>query len=311
MLIKKKSLTLAVTVLGILLLVSLTACTGTGTGSTDPSDYSNTPISFADPVFENLLKADLNVSEISEADLAAYTGLTILGDKFVVATGQDKSIGSLTFYGVDTFELNGKEYSGNGTMETFEDLKHFPNLNYLYIYYQPSADYTTVPWEKIRLANLGYSHLESIDFLKAATRLWSLSLGHNEITDISVVANFADLKYLYIDWNDVSDLTALAGLTQLENFSCYDNQVSDLTPLENLTNLRELHCYENNIKDISVLSKLTNLKHIELINNQIEDVSPLAGFTGDMDRLIISGNPVKNLEVLSHIKILEYTELYP
>lgn len=311
MLFIRKSLAFVVAVLGVLLLISLAACSGSGSGTTNPSDYSSDPISFSNPILENLIKADLDLNEVSEADLAVYTGLTILGDKFAVATGQDKSIGSLTFYGNDGFELNGTQYTGNGTMKTFEDLKHFPNLAHLYIYYQPDADYSTVPWEKMRSAHLGFSHLKNIDFLKDATRVWNLSLTTNDLTDISAVANLADLKYLYIDWNDVSDLTPLAGLTQLETFSCYGNQVSDLTPLKDLANLRTLQCYENKIKDISVLIDLPKLTHIELINNQIEDVSPLAGFTGDMERLIISGNPVKNLEVLSHIKILEYTKLYP
>lgn len=307
MYIGKKTFTIAIILLSILLLVSLTAC-----NDSDSTEYSKDPIDFAEPLFGELLKTSLNVDEISEADLAIYTEVQVIGDQFVLvaATGAGIPIESIVFFSDDTFEYRGDRYNGHGSMKTLEDLNHFPNLTMLYIYYQPQVDYTTVPWEEIRILNIHDANLRKVDFLGEASNLKSVSLSDNELTDIEFVTELTSLERIYIDWNRVSDISPLASLPNLENFSSFGNNISDLTPLKDLTKLQKLEMFQNKVKDISVLSGLPNLTQIHLINNEIEDVSPLAGFT-NLERLTLSGNPVKNLSVLSHISNLEYEEDFP
>ncbi len=272
--------------------------------SADPAD--RTPITFADPVFERLLKAELGKDEIAPADLAGYKRVDITADQFLLLTGNGHKPGSIVLFGDDAFEYDGQRYSGFGTMTTLADLAYFPDLTNLSVTLQPAIDYTTIPaLDRMTRILVTQSRLSDIGFLAAGTNLLSLDLGSNAITDIGPLASCTSLTLLAINYNQVGDLTPLAGLTKLETLQAGGNQVSDISALAGLTALEQIGFYANQISDIAVLAGLPNLTEVELINNLVEDVSPLAGFAS-FDRLALTGNPVRNIEALSHIDNLEF-----
>ena len=63
------------------------------------------------------------------------------------------------------------------------------------------------------------------------------------------------LSSLYLDRNQVSDLSALAKVTRLGSLDLRENKVSDLKPLEKQTELRYLILDKNKITDLSPLVK--------------------------------------------------------
>lgn len=273
-------------------------------GNQDPGDKE--ALKFADPVFEELLKAELGKEEIYPADLAGISGVRIAADKFMFLSGKGRPSKSIILYEKDTFEYEGQKYTGYGTMKSLEDLQYFPDLTALHVTLQPGVDYSTIP-EDLKLGQLTItqSQLTDLGFLQKVPGLVSLNLNTNDIGDISILKELPELKYLSLNFNQISDLQALVELLKLEELTAYDNQIVDITPLAELKNLTEIGFYNNAIKDITVLQGLTNLKTVELINNQIEDVSPLKDFTA-FERLALTGNPVTNIELLDHIANLEF-----
>ncbi|MCR6492475.1 leucine-rich repeat domain-containing protein [Cellulomonas sp. P24] len=264
------------------------------------------PITFADPVFERLLKAELGKDEIAPADLVGYTRVNIAADQFLLLSGNGRSPGSIVHFGEDAFEYDGQRYTGFGTMTTLADLAYFPDLTNLLVTLQPGIDYSTIPvLDRLTLLNIMQSQLTDIGFASAGTKLNNVSLDTNAITDLGPLASCTSLTRLDINYNQVGDLTPLAGLTKLTSLRAYGNQISDISALARLTALKRIGFYGNQISDITVLASLPNLTEVELINNRVEDVSPLAGFTS-FERLALTGNPVRNLEVLGHIENLEF-----
>ena len=72
------------------------------------------------------------------------------------------------------------------------------------------------------------------------TKLTSLSLGGNKISDIKPLSNLTKLTYLDLRENQISDIKPLSNLTKLTYLELWGNKISDIKPLSNLTNLTSL-----------------------------------------------------------------------
>ena len=77
------------------------------------------------------------------------------------------------------------------------------------------------------------------------------------------------LTSLNLRENQISDIKPLSNLTKLTSLSLWGNQISDIKPLSNLTNLTTLHLSGNKISDIKPLSNLTNLAYLYLAKNPL------------------------------------------
>lgn len=281
---------------------------GTTPSETAAGENEKDPIIFSDPVFEKLLKAELEKDEIFPRDLDKYTWVGIGGDHFMQLAGGDvKAKSIILFFGTEV-ELEGVRYKGFGTMKTLDDLKHFKNLNALNVTLQPELDYSTIPDDVLgRLVNIivTQSKLKDISFVTGAKNLKSINLAFGEVSDLSPLSECKELLYLSGSNNPLQDLSPISGLTKLRSISLYSSQIKDLTPLAGLVNLETLELYNNQVEDISPLKGLKNLKELELIDNKVKDVSPLKEFES-FEELRLNGNPVENIELLDHIENLEF-----
>lgn len=265
-------------------------------------------LNFSDPVFEKLLKAELNKSEIFQEDLDIYSRMIIGGDHFISLTEPASPEESLVLlYGTE-IEFDGQRYNGFGSIKSLADLVYFNNLTVLNISLQPNIDFATIPQElvsRLQRVFISQSQLKEIRFLAAATSLYSLSLSFGEVTDLSPLSQCKELLYLSGSHNPIEDLSPLADLPKLKSINLSEGKISDLSALANLKTLEKLELYANEIEDIAALAGLTNLKELQLIDNKIKDVSPLKSFTG-FESLRFGGNPIENIEVLDHIENLEF-----
>ncbi|MFN6366382.1 MAG: leucine-rich repeat domain-containing protein, partial [Aphanizomenon sp.] len=84
------------------------------------------------------------------------------------------------------------------------------------------------------------------------------------------------LTSLNLEVNQISDIKPLSNLTNLTSLSLSGNKISDIKPLSNLTNLTSLDLWKNKISDIKPLSNLTKLTSLELSGNKISDIKPLS-----------------------------------
>ena len=72
------------------------------------------------------------------------------------------------------------------------------------------------------------------------TKLTTLYLGENQISDIKPLSNLTNLTFLDLEGNQISDIKPLSNLTKLTTLYLRENKISDIKPLSNLTNLTSL-----------------------------------------------------------------------
>ena len=77
------------------------------------------------------------------------------------------------------------------------------------------------------------------------TKLTSLNLSGNQISDIKPLSNLTNLTFLDLEGNQISDIKPLSNLTKLTTLSLWENKISDIKPLSNLTNLAYLYLAKN------------------------------------------------------------------
>ena len=169
---------------------------------------------------------------------------------------------------------------------------------------------TITQGEMTRLRSLsvvdeGISDLTGLEF---ATSLTFLNIEDNNIRDISALRGLTHLTFLNFHLNNVSDVSVLSSLTSLTHLDFNDNNASDISSLRGLTNLIWLQCSYNNISDISSLRGLTNLETLYLHNNNISDVSLLRGLT-NLETLGLHNNNITDLSPLSGLTNLTWLGL--
>jgi internalin A len=123
------------------------------------------------------------------------------------------------------------------------------------------------------------------------TKLTSLYLSGNQISDIKPLSNLTNLTSLSLSENKISDIKPLSNLTNLTTLYLGGNKISDIKPLSNLTNLTTLYLWVNKISDIKPLSNLTKLTSLSLLFNQISDIKPLSNLT-NLTFLNLAKNPL-------------------
>ena len=140
---------------------------------------------------------------------------------------------------------------------------------------------------------------EQLAALAGLTKLESLNLYENRISDLSPIARLTNLRTLDISVNRISDLSPIARLTNLRTLDISRNPIADLRlrPVIELPNLTALSARDIGLTDLRPLAGLVNLQYLALWRNQIEDLSPLAGLVRLQD-LDLSGNQIEDLSPL-------------
>ncbi|MDD2203439.1 MAG: leucine-rich repeat domain-containing protein [Bacilli bacterium] len=242
------------------------------------------PLVFEDKVFESSLKQalDKNTEEnIYNGDLVPYVGIVIASNKiFLVSPTLPEQ--NVVLYSGEKFEINATLYIEEGTIKSFADLKHFPNLTNLKIYFQKNADYNT---------------------LGSLPNINNLSLYANNINDLTFIESLPNISYLSLSYNKIENLSPLKNLTKLKTLTINNNNIKNISELETLTTLTSLQLNNNEISDISEIANLTYLKYLSLQNNNITDVSPLENLK-NLENLFIKTNPIANIESLNTLTII-------
>ncbi|MFN7382912.1 MAG: leucine-rich repeat domain-containing protein [Dolichospermum sp.] len=159
------------------------------------------------------------------------------------------------------------------------------------------------------------NQISDIKPLSNLTNLTRLNLSRNQISDIKPLSNLTNLTWLDLEENQISDIkplsNLLSNLTKLTSLSLRGNQISDIKPLSNLTNLTSLDLWGNQISDIKPLSNLTKLTRLSLTVNQISDIKPLSNLLSNLTKLTslsLMGNQISDIKPLSNLTNL--TSLY-
>ena len=145
-------------------------------------------------------------------------------------------------------------------------------------------------------------------FLEKLTKLTSLDLSSNPISDFSFLEKLTELNTLNIRGNQISDWRFLEKLTTLNALDLSDNQISNISFLEKLTELNALDLSDNQISNISFLEKLTKLNTLDLSDNQISNISFLEKLT-ELNTLDLSFNKISDISFLDKMTALNTLDL--
>ncbi len=162
---------------------------------------------------------------------------------------------------------------------------------------------------ELEIVAMGLSN-EQLAVLAGLTKLESLKLRENRITDLSPIAKLTNLKTLDISSNPIADLR-LRPLVELPNLTALNASgigLTDLRPIAGLVNLQHLELWGNKIDDISPIADLVNLQSLRFSTGDIDDLTPFAGLV-NLRHLDLSGNDIGDLTLIAGLINLQHLDL--
>lgn len=194
-------------------------------------------------------------------------------------------------------------------------------------------------WNKIKtIQNNGFSGLNNLRNLKLSRNqlqkltsnvfnetqtLEVLLLNNNQIEAIEDGAfTLPQLKHLDLSYNKLTKLSdhLFSGCGQLEYLDLKSNRLTEIKhSLHRLHHLQSVNMDNNRITDINLrrLSELRHLENLSIENNRravndnifIDDTIPASSRTKSLKTLFLSGNGLKNREILVRLWALGLTQL--
>ena len=228
-------------------------------------------ITFQNPLLEQAVRETLHRPEdqpVYYADVEEIQSLHLWGDQTINSADKLLLAYNSGFTNVQVFF---ESYAGEslsihpGTVESLEELKHFPNLKKLDLVNQQVHDLTPL----------------------AELPLEELNIAGNNISDLTPLANIKTLTTLNLNYNPISDLTPLQSLPNLTTLNASDTAIDSVAALQDMTNLRYIYINNAKLVDLSPLSGL-ELINCYFENNLIQDISSLH-CSGDNS---FKGNPL-------------------
>ncbi len=162
---------------------------------------------------------------------------------------------------------------------------------------------------------------EQLAVLAGLTKLESLKLRGNRITDLSPIASLTNLRTLDISSNPIADLRLrpvielpnlialnvsdigmtdlrpIAEMVNLQHLELWGSDIDDIRPIAGLVNLQYLHFSTGDIDDLTPFAGLVNLQHLNLYRNDIDDLSPIVGLV-QLETLNLNNNEIVDIQPL-------------
>jgi Leucine-rich repeat (LRR) protein len=110
---------------------------------------------------------------------------------------------------------------------------------------------------------------------------------------VTPLAGLTRLSSLYLDHNRISDLAPLAGITRLSTLDLKDNQIKDLAALAKQTDLRMLFLERNQLTDLTPL--------VSLAQADAQGEKRFAPYL----RLYLAGNPLSETARTKQVEALK------
>jgi internalin A len=156
--------------------------------------------------------------------------------------------------------------------------------------------------------NLGNTYIDSLAYISHLTRLHSLDLTHNLITDFEDLARLTNLTRLVLQYSDhlidISPIAALTGLKELNLNFCTKLARSNIRGLTKLSRLENLSIQgRRNIKTELDLRKFSALRSLDIATCGLEDSNLLTALSS-LTSLNLSNNFRINALLLDRLFVL-------
>jgi Leucine-rich repeat (LRR) protein len=148
--------------------------------------------------------------------------------------------------------------------------------------------------------DLEFGEMSSFALSPKLTRLASLNLSQNLLTNLVLPAGLTNLTTLDASFNQLRSLALPPPLPKLTSLDLGRNQLISLQLPPGMTNLQELFLQDNHLTNLSLPPNLNALVTLQLANNQITTLALPVDLTS-LRNLVLNGNPLTTL-VLSEVE---------
>lgn len=203
-------------------------------------------VQFAEPAIERAVRAQLGKSAadpLTEQDLVSVRGIYIFGNE--VAASNEPFIDGL-----------GGRLGGlpKGEITSLEDVALLPNLEVIYVNYQPLIDLSPL----MQLKNLR-----------------DVNLRHTRVSDLSPLAGMASLENVGLYDTNVSDLSPLTQCPRLSSLEIGQTLVLSIADIPALPGLKRLSLRSLPLYSLDGIERFTRLQWLCLTGTGVTDLTPL------------------------------------
>ena len=159
---------------------------------------------------------------------------------------------------------------------------------------KPKGDLTKADYEKLQELLLGSHHLTEVPKgLEKLTKLETLVLEDNQLTNVKGLEKLTKLTELYLGANKLTNVKDLEKLTKLTELHLHNNQLTNVKGLEKLTQLEKLVLDRNQLTSVKGLEKLTQLTRLDLADNPDLTKAQIDELQKALPKCDIYSNPTK------------------
>jgi internalin A len=158
---------------------------------------------------------------------------------------------------------------------------------------KPTGELTKADLEKVEYIGINAQLTEVPKGLEMLTKLKTLSLENNKLTDVKGLEKLTKLEGLVLSYNKLTDVKGLEKLTQLTKLYLGKNQLTDVKGLEKLIRLTQLSLENNRLTDVKGIEKLTHLTWLDLRDNPNLTKGQIHKLQKALPRCDILSNPKK------------------
>lgn len=254
-----------------------------------------------------LVKEREKIERVLEPQIVLLKGEElVLPSELLVTTNTGKKSFKKVVWNMDSFskdlktvQLISGKVEGYGTANAkvqiveAEDEPEFANEALLeYLDVSSLSEVLSLDSASIQWASLPNSDVSDFKYFKNITGINVLAAYFKP--DFKGITGLSKLKSLNLFSNNISDLSSIAYLDTIEELKVHTNKIKDLTPIKNFKNLKKLNISGNDITDLSPLEDLP-LESLEISEYLIPklDLTPLMG----KDNLLINGKPLSEYNI--------------
>ena len=241
-------------------------------------------IVFKSPELHRIVCAELGLSDdtvLTKAHCDSVTSIMVCGNavgrKFNAYTNDGINVRIVPITGTnDTMATVGR-----GCLDTLEDIPLLRNLSKLTIPYQSVYDLTPLANSKIESLDLSSNMLSDLSPLSTMRFLKSLTLDYSQVESVGTLGksrSLSHLAFMGIRQSNFDELCQAENDSLSNLFLASSRQLININRIGNLKNLNWLHISDTGVADIEPAKSLNYLTRFGIKNMEIRDFSSIKLF---------------------------------
>lgn len=233
----------------------------------------STVADFKEPVLEAAAReySGIDKGELLVSDIAGLRELYIIGDKVYFDLPEDVS-------------------TGEGGIESLEDLAYFTGLRTLWLVNQPLRSLSSLPASNIEYLNISGCRVSSLEGIGRLPKLRELDTEGCPIGDLGDIERCLKLRSVRLIGSSILDFSPLKSLIRLTEFAAANSTLEDLDPVFSIGALSHVELYDCDLRGrfFYAFDRERAIASLRLVNCELSSTTNLEDFTGLTNLTLIS-----------------------